>query len=102
MLPAANEAAQNVRSERHSADACRISLHKGYKLDSIDFNTKHATFTSASGVQHVAPYDLIIGADGCFSRVRSEIARVDLEMTFTVVPNERGYKSCCGLPVPGE
>ena len=77
-------------------------MHKGYKLDSINFNTKRAIFATASGGQHVAPYDLIIGADGCFSRVRSEIARVDPEMTFTVVPNERGYKSCSGLPVPGE
>lgn len=57
------------------AAASGIRIHFGHKCETVDLRESVATFTTADGASKEARADLIIGADGTFSRVRAAFMR---------------------------
>ncbi|KAJ1999437.1 kynurenine 3-monooxygenase, mitochondrial precursor [Coemansia thaxteri] len=69
----------------------RVSMHFGHELVDIDFDLRRVTLRDKeSGQQFVAEADLIVGADGAYSRVRQRMM-TKVMMNYSQTYIEHGY-----------
>ena len=57
-----------------AAEKSGVTVHYRHRLQDVDFDGKVATFTDSSGAIVKVDYDLLLGADGCNSRVRKSMS----------------------------
>lgn len=74
-----------------------IAFHWGASFESADLAARQATFQLAGGKTVTRGYDLLVGADGYWSRVRRAMEKQVPGMRITVVPPNRQYKVVRGL-----
>ncbi|KAI8616518.1 hypothetical protein BC830DRAFT_1167744 [Chytriomyces sp. MP71] len=67
-----------------------VAIKFHHELLSIDFEKKIINFKKSDGTVYKASADLIVGADGAYSRVRRELLRVT-RMNFSQEYIEHGY-----------
>jgi kynurenine 3-monooxygenase len=87
-----------------------IAFAWGASFVSADLAARTATFQLGDGSTVVRPYDLLVGADGYYSRVRRAAAAQAPQLVVETSPPNRQYKVVRGLrpvahlplgPVPG-
>ena len=83
------------------ADLCRITTQWGCSLLDLDTVQSKVTYSTASGDTRSDTFDLIVGADGANSAVRSAMQRRDPELEVTHIPARRRYKPFYGLKAEG-
>ena len=68
-----------------------VNLHFNYRCNDVDLKTASATFEHKDGEQKVVDADMIIGADGAYSVIRSKMVKQD-RFQYSQNYIEHGYK----------
>lgn len=79
---------------------CRVTFFWDTQIEDIDLTGRTVQYSSG-GDTSTADYDLIIGADGRNSRVRSAMQALNSRMRVDIVPNDRHYISFAALQPQG-
>ena len=74
-----------------AGDQENVNMHFNYKCSDVDLKTASATFEHKDGVRKVVDADMIIGADGAYSVIRSKMMKQD-RFQYSQNYIEHGYK----------
>ena len=68
-----------------------VNLHFNYKCSDVDLKTASVTFEHKDGSQKIVDADMVVGADGAYSVIRSKMVKQD-RFQYSQHYIEHGYK----------
>ncbi|KAL4430832.1 hypothetical protein ABPG75_006088 [Micractinium tetrahymenae] len=89
---------QQQRQRQQAGQPGSVRFTFGAAFEGADLAAHTATFRSENGVCSTVSYDLLVAADGCWSRVRRSAAAQAPELGVATTPANRQYKVIRGLP----
>jgi kynurenine 3-monooxygenase len=81
----------------NQAEANGVQVHFGMRCESVDWTQTRANFIDTQGGRHSVQSDLLFGADGAFSALRSAFMLTD-RFNYQQHYIEHGYKELCMPP----
>ena len=81
-----NQLLMNLAGEQDN-----VNMHFNYRCKDVDLQTASATFEHKDGTEKVVDADMIIGADGAYSVIRSKMMKQD-RFQYSQHYIEHGYK----------
>lgn len=89
----------NLRLIENAAAHENVEIHFDHRCDDVDLDTGQATYTAGDGHAIHVRDDLVIGADGAYSRVRAAMQRIH-GFDYTQDYLKHGYKELHIPPGP--
>ena len=80
----------------------RIAFHWRTPFEGLDLAAKTATVQPEGGEARAVPYDLLIAADGVWSKVRTAAEAQCQELSSSIEPGESSYKVFRSVALPPE